>query len=199
MPKVNLLPREELITKPLGRFLKWAFSYGRYIIISVELVVFLIFFSRFIYDRQLNDLNDVIEQKQSIIASAADFEKRFRGFQDKINYINQLDTNRSLYLDTITLLKQITPGQVSYDTVSFSDYSLSLTGSASTNESFAQYLAQLKKTEDFTSIALENLSKEEDSEEITFTVSITFARPEVPIITGMDAGNLDEEIIDEAI
>ena len=88
MPKVNLLPREELITKPLGRFLKWAFSYGRYIIISVELVVFLIFFSRFIYDRQLNDLNDVIEQKQSIIASAADFEKRFRGFQDKINYIN---------------------------------------------------------------------------------------------------------------
>src|SRR3989344_9255692 len=98
MPKVNLLPKEELETKPFGRFLKWALSYGRYIIVTVELIVFLVFFSRFIYDRELADLNDKIEQKQAIVASAQEFEDRFRAIQNHILYIETLDADRRTYL-----------------------------------------------------------------------------------------------------
>ncbi|MCR4263200.1 MAG: PilN domain-containing protein [Candidatus Roizmanbacteria bacterium] len=182
MPKVNLLPKEELETKPFGRFLKWALSYGRYIIVSVELIVFLVFFSRFIYDRELADINDKIEQKQAIIASAQEFENRFRAVQDHISYVETLDENRRIYLEILDTLERTTPVQVSFNTVSFSEESLTLEGFAVNNESFAQLLAQLKTIDTFTSISLDSLTEDEENEDILeFTLTISFEKVE-PVI-----------------
>ena len=181
MSKINLLPKDALESKPLGRFLEWALSYGRYIIITVELVVFLVFFSRFIYDRKLADLNDKIEQKQAIVASAQQFEKEFRYVQDVISYIETLDTDRQKYLEILATLERITPIQVSYDSLSFSENSISLQGSALNNESFAQLLVQLKNVETFSRVSLDSFAKEEDiDDEITFVMSIDIAsKPEI--------------------
>ncbi len=173
MPKINLLPKEELNTRPIGRFLKWILSYGRYIITSVELVVFLVFFSRFIYDQKLADLKDEIEQKQAIVASASQFEHTFRLTQDKIAYIKSIDKDRLLYIQVLDILKKITPVQVSFDSVSFEENTLLLNGFAQTNESFAQFLAQLKKIDIFTSVTLDSLEKIEDEEQgIVFKCTI---------------------------
>lgn len=179
MPKVNLLPKEELETKPFGRFLKWALSYGRYIIVTVELIVFLVFFSRFIFDRELANINDKIEQKQAIIASAQEFEDRFRAIQDHISYVETLDTDRRIYLDILDTLERITPVQVSYNSVSFSEESLTLQGFANNNESFAQLLAQLKIIDTFTAISLDSLSENEENEDmLDFSLTISFAKIE---------------------
>jgi hypothetical protein len=69
MPKqeINLLPREEFEKKPIGKFLTWALSIGRYIIIFTELIVILAFLSRFKLDRDLSDLNQSIREKQAVI------------------------------------------------------------------------------------------------------------------------------------
>jgi len=182
MPKVNLLPKEELETKPFGRFLRWALSYGRYIIVTVELIVFLVFFSRFIYDRELADLNDKIEQKQAIVASAQEFEDRFRAIQNHILYIETLDADRRTYLEILDTLEQTTPVQVSFDAVSFAEKSLTLEGFAVSNESFAQLLAQLKNIDTFTSISLDSLEEDEENEDIlNFTLTISFEKTEPEI------------------
>jgi Tfp pilus assembly protein PilN len=179
MPKVNLLPKEELEQMPLGRFLKWALSYGRYIIICVELVVFMVFFSRFIYDRQLAELNDEIDQKQAIVASAQQFEKKFRSVQSHISYVEALDKDRKLYFDTITTLEEITPIQVTYTTVTFQNLELALEGEALNNESFAQLLAQLKKNDSFSTITLNSLEKDEEKENsIVFNITIVIKSSE---------------------
>ena len=174
MPRVNLLPKEELETKPFGRVLKWSLSYGRYIIITVELVVFLVFFSRFIFDRQLADLNDDIEQKQAIIASAQEFEKEFRAIQDRLSYVEILESDRRQYMDLLSTLKRITPQDVVYQSIEFGDGQLTLEGIASNNEGFAQFLAQIKNVDEFSVTSLDSLSKEEEEEIITFSVAITY-------------------------
>ncbi|MBI4137035.1 PilN domain-containing protein [Candidatus Roizmanbacteria bacterium] len=195
MPKVNLLPKEELETKPFGRFLKWALSYGRYIIVTVELIVFLVFFSRFIYDRELADINDKIEQKQAIIASAQEFEDRFRAIQKNISYIETLDEERKVYLEILDTLEQTTPVQVSFSSVAFSEKSLTLEGFAVNNESFAQLLAQLKNIDAFTSISLDSLSEDEENEDVLeFSLTISFEKVEPePVIqpdsTGTEGGS----------
>jgi hypothetical protein len=65
MPKkeINLLPKEEFEKKPLGKFLVWALSIGRYIVIFTELIVILAFLSRFKLDRDLADLNQSVREK----------------------------------------------------------------------------------------------------------------------------------------
>ena len=193
MPKVNLLPKEELETKPFGRFLKWALSYGRYIIVTVELIAFLVFFSRFIYDRELADINDKIEQKQAIIASAQEFEDRFRTIQEHISYIETLDEDRRVYLEILDTLERTTPVQVSFNTVSFTEKSLTLDGFAVSNESFAQLLAQLKTVDTFTSISLDSLTEDEENEDILeFTLTISFEKVEPKIQNPVDSSNTEE-------
>src|SRR3989344_7187965 len=98
MSKVNLLPKEELEKKTLGKFLKWILTYGRYTIISVEMVVFMVFFSRFIFDQQLAELQDSIEQKQAIAAAAQDFEKHINSVQFKLQKENNLRLKGRVYL-----------------------------------------------------------------------------------------------------
>src|SRR3989344_5182969 len=119
MVKVNLLTKDALEKNTLGKFLAWTLSYGRYIIISVELVVFLVFFSRFFYDQQLADLHDTIEQKQAIVASAADFERTIRDIQNRIKQVKSLDRGRLLYMTALDDLKQIMPTSMNFSELRF--------------------------------------------------------------------------------
>ena len=53
---INLLPKTEFELSFWGRFIKWALSTGRYIIILTELVVIIAFMSRFKLDRDASDV-----------------------------------------------------------------------------------------------------------------------------------------------
>lgn len=161
MVKVNLLPKEDLDKKAIGKFLKWTLSYGRYIIISVEMVVFLVFFSRFRFDQQLADLNDEIEQKQAIVASAADFEQRVRTIQKRIEQVKTLNNGRTIYLTVLARLKEITPVEMVFTELTFDKEELIITGQANTNESFAKFFTTLKTDALFSEIILENVEKQD--------------------------------------
>ena len=64
MPKkdINLLPREEFEQKTVGRFLIWALTVGRWIVIVTELIVITAFLSRFKLDRDLANLYEKIRE-----------------------------------------------------------------------------------------------------------------------------------------
>lgn len=180
MPKVNLLPREDLDKKAIGKFLKWILSYGRYIIITVELVVFLVFFSRFIYDRQLADLRDEITQKQAIVASASDFEKKIRSIHHRIDQAKSLDKSRLEYLTILHTLEQLTPQDITFHEILLKEATLSLTGSALTNESFAKFLLNLKSTEKLSNVSLDEVGRDEETGLLLFQTTMTI--PELATI-----------------
>jgi Tfp pilus assembly protein PilN len=198
MVKVNLLPREDIEKHAIGKFLKWTLSYGRYIIISVELVVFLVFFSRFIYDQRLADLNERIEQKQAIVASASDFELRIRAIQHRIEQVKTLNEGRTIYLEVLEKLKTIVPVEMTFTNIEFKEETISIEGQTLTNESFAKFIIALKADELFSEIAVESVGKtdpdsrnavEDDGPEddiIEFTISgviegYPLAQPTPPI------------------
>lgn len=175
-PKVNLLPKEELEKRPLGKVLKWMLSYGRYIVISVELVVLLVFFSRFIYDRKLADLNDAIEQKQAIVTAAKDLETTIRSFQDTIKKIKTLEDKRSTYLTLINKLKEVSPKEVRYSDISMDQQQMTLTGEALTNAGFARLITTFKGDASFTEIKIQSLKKNKDTGLLEFSTALTFSK-----------------------
>ena len=60
---IDLLKQKPIEERFLGRFLEWALSYGRYIIIGTQIIVLLAFFSRFKLDQELSDLHERIDEK----------------------------------------------------------------------------------------------------------------------------------------
>lgn len=168
---INLLPKEDLEKKPLGKFLKWILSYGRYIIISVELIVLLVFFSRFVLDRKLNDLNDSIEQKQAIIVSAAQLENNIRDLHKKLELIKDLEAGRNVYIKIVDYLKDFTPKDVSYTSIDFNNEDISLNGASATKTSFANLLSILKDNEELEQIDLKEVKRNEEEDLIEFQVS----------------------------
>lgn len=172
MPKreINLLPREEFEKKPLGRFLTWALSAGRYIVIFTELIVLIAFLSRFKLDRDLSDLYDKIQAKQAQITAQSDFEKEFRAFQAKLETIKTLQKDQTQGEEIVAAVAQAIPNDVSLDNLSFSEEDIRLTGIALSDTGLGGFVSNLSVSEKFTAISIANITKEA-GESIRFTIS----------------------------
>src|SRR3990172_11267317 len=91
---VNLLPPSEFESSFWGKFLKWAVSGGRYIIIVTELIVILAFLSRFKLDKEISELNEEIQGKVSVLEAELPIEKEFRGQQRKLSAADEILNSR---------------------------------------------------------------------------------------------------------
>lgn len=177
MSKINLLPKEEFDRKSYGKFLKWVLTYGRYIIISVELVVFLVFFSRFIFDQQLAELQEEIEQKQSIVASAKKFEQEISSIQNRLAQVKTFEAERSSYMTILQKLKSITPVDIVFTRIVFDGNDIILSGEALTNESFAKFITSLTNEPTCREITITTLEKDIDAGSLVFTTTAKIAGP----------------------
>lgn len=173
MPKsqINLLPREEFEKKPLGKFLIWALSVGRWIVIFTELVVILAFLSRFKLDRDISDLHEKIRQKQARIQSTQTFEQDFRFFQKRISEIKNLETKQIWVTSILSEISQITPVDVAFSNFSFGEESIKLTGTALSEEGLGSFLAGLAASPTFSDINLSSVSKKTEEAGIRFTLT----------------------------
>src|SRR5258706_9366482 len=74
----------------LDRFLNWALSIGRVVVIVTEAVALTAFLYRFNLDRQIIDLHSRINQEQIIVKLLNNNETTFRSLQDRLSLINKL-------------------------------------------------------------------------------------------------------------
>lgn len=171
--KINLLPQEEFAKSTFGRVLSWALSGFRVIVIVVELVVMAAFLSRFWLDAKINDLNDVIRQKQALIAAQSEFEKTFRDIQKRITVygeVKAIATTPSAELEKITVFL---PLDVSLSSFSFSEGKIQIKGVAGSEISIAQLMANLEGTNQYKEVFLTSVGNDPKNEAlIAFTLEL---------------------------
>ncbi len=156
---VNLLGEQDLARTPLGRIVSWATTYGRYIMIGTEVVVLLVFISRFSLDRKLTDLKEEINQKQAIIAANQDFENEFRSLQDQIGKIRTLLTLQEKPLILLEELHILLPPDVYFESIDLTPEKLVIKGVAGTTLGFSQFLANLNASKNLTQIEINDIKK----------------------------------------
>lgn len=156
---INLLGSSKQELSPFGRIVTWVTTYGRYIMISTEMVVLIAFISRFSLDRQLTDLKDEIAQKQDIITYNQDLESSFRQTQDALTKIKVLLDTQKKPTDTIQTLHTLLPQGTYFQNLSITKGKVTSQLTSLTVQSFSQFLLNLNATKALTNIEIGTVDK----------------------------------------
>lgn len=187
---INLLPRDPFFSTILGKILRWALSAGRYIVIFTELVVIMSFLSRFTLDRQVTDLNGVIEKKRQIILSYGDLEDKFRTVQEKINQYQQTDQETNI-VDTFTHLSAVIPEGITLNELAIRPTNVTISGSTLSQTAFNLLINNMQLSSDFHNIHVSEIESGDDDEGITFNI-----KADTKIVQKIQAKSNNNEKVD---
>ncbi len=160
--RINLLPKDKFESSAAGKFLKWATSAGRAVVVLSEFVVICAFLSRFYFDTQLANLFDDIKQKKAIVAAAADFEEQFRQIQDKTQIIKALLAQESRPSVLISEISQLLPADVSLTGVNLEGKTITLNGYCLTTSGLRWFLTGLNQHPQLSQVTLSSLSSRKE-------------------------------------
>jgi Tfp pilus assembly protein PilN len=171
--QINLLAQDEFEGSTMGRILLWALSTFRIIVIATEMVVMIAFLSRFWLDARNVDLNDLIKQKQAVLAETSDFEKEFRGIQKKLKIFSALSTDERPITGYLTTISSYLPADTSLASYSYSGGTIQVKGKAISEAGIAQFIINLTDSGSFNTVEMINLdSSVQEASLLTFTLRI---------------------------
>ncbi len=151
---VNLLPQSEFEQTFWGRFLKWAISTGRYILILVELVVIIAFLSRFKLDKDMSDLSDNIAGKKAVLDAAYSSEQNFRFTQSRLSAAGTMLSSQIGAKRILETMTSYVPPQVNLTKLDLQPNLVTVSGQASTKDGLAILLARMTADRNWKSIDL---------------------------------------------
>lgn len=169
--RVNLLPQDDFERSFVGKTLRWSLSAGKSIVILTEFVVILAFLSRFKLDRDLNDLNEEVIYKQAVVESYAATEDEMRALQDRLDVIDQADSDTLGASEALVKLMANTPLDVRYERVDLSRTSMTLIGMAGSERGFAALLNSIRQSGDWTQISLGDIEFSQRQGGVIFTIN----------------------------
>jgi Tfp pilus assembly protein PilN len=157
---INLLGQQDLEHTPWGRIVSWATTYGRYIMITTEIVVLLAFISRFSLDRKLTDLTEETNQKQAIIDANLSFEKEVKSVQANLATAKQLISTQSKPIVLVTMMETMLPPDVYLSSIDLTGSKMSVAAIAGTTAGFSQFLANLGASKELKNVSLGDINRQ---------------------------------------
>ena len=174
---INFIKQDAWQKTSLGRFLKWALTYGRYIVIFTELIVILAFLSRFKFDRDLTDLKEEVQNKTVVINSASALEQDFRLLKEKIGFLQTVDVEALASNDVFKKLASALPSEVAISKLDCTYDKLSFEATSVSENGLATLLYSLKKTQFFKNIDLKNVTSDPERQSgLSFEVLLEIDR-----------------------
>lgn len=171
---VNLLQQEGSINSPFNRIMMWITTYGRYIMITTELIVLIAFASRFSLDRKLSDLKENIMEKQEILEANKELEQEIRDVQNKISLTKTFIQNQSQPVDTVVLMQMLMPQGTHLSNLVINEDKVTSNVIADTSDSFSKFMTNFSTTK---TLAETEISKvEKGTEGIQFSLSAKLKR-----------------------
>lgn len=170
--KINLLPREEFLVSTAGRILAWILSSFRIIVIVTEILVMLAFLSRFWLDAQNTDLNELIKQKQAVLAASLSFEKEFRDIQARLKVFSEFSEDEGVIASSLSTISASIPPDIFLESIYFGDSGVVVQGTSTSEISIQQFIVNLNSRKAFEKIALEDIRSKKEEQLLLFRITI---------------------------
>lgn len=171
---LNLLHPKEAPAKLPERFLKWLITYGRFIVIFVEVIVVTAFLTRFKLDADLDDLKRQINLDLPYIEGLSTDEALIKQTQNKLALIDTTYLNGDKWQETVVGLADQTPLSVTFTGLLLEEkdetsVNFRITGFTPSNSDLGIFLNNLRNQEGFREINLANISF--DQQQILFAIT----------------------------
>lgn len=178
---INLVPQERFKEEPVSKFLSWAESAGKVIVVLTEALVLMVFFARFRIDAQILDLKQEMTAKAQLLQSLSGFEQEFKDLQASLQNFEALSAKLYSPDPVLSLIEKNIPQDVSLQSLQISPQKVVLLGISSSYNSVSIFWQNLKKElPQDGEVSLTNLGrqasevgeKEGESPMISFTIEI---------------------------
>ncbi len=156
-PRVNLLPSDRFEFSKTGKFLNWALTTGRYLVVATELIVTMAFLSRFWFDKVLTDLREQRLQREIVVDSYKNFESEFLSVQSGFNFVKQTTDSSLRSEEELNAINGLTPKGVDYIQIQIAPTKTSLSGFAASASDFSSLLSGLEAQDRFLEITVKEL------------------------------------------
>lgn len=168
-PSVNLLKTKG--NSFADRFISWALTIGRMVIILTETIALTAFLYRFILDRQIIDQKDQIAQKAAQIKLFDKNEKEYRNLQDRLQLISQLQNQASKETILIKDVLGAASSGILFNTVSVSSESIHVDTNVQSVAALTSFVNKLKQNPQIASVSIDKIENKTLS--ATIVVGIT--------------------------
>lgn len=173
---LNLLYSQGAGNKLPIRFIRWLISYGRFIVVVVEIVVVSAFVYRFKLDADLANIKEQINEQIPYIESLSVNEAKIQQTNLRLSVIKKTYAASVKWHDILSKILRNTPTSIKFTNLSLeaaestnTPYPFKISAQATTNNAVAVFLARLKKEDGFFDINLTSIALEEG--QIVFTVT----------------------------
>lgn len=171
---LNLLHPKEAPAKLPERFLKWLITYGRFIVIIVEVIVVAAFLTRFKLDADLDNLKTKINQDLPYVEGLEPDEALIKQTQSKLALIDKVYQNSAKWQEVVVDVSSLVPQSVIFSGLSLEEkdeqsVNFRISGTTISNSDLGIFLNSLRKTEGFKEVTLASIAFEQN--QIVFTIS----------------------------
>lgn len=166
---IDLVKNKSNLTDEL---IKWALTFGRLLIILVEIVAFSAFIYRFSLDRKIIDLNDKIKQSQAIIASTKTREDTYRSLQERIATIEMISTTGNINEKILNDIVNITPPEISYRSLLIDDGKIDMDLNVISVSALTSFMQSLKDYPQVSSVAIIGIDNESSSNSVIVKINV---------------------------
>lgn len=170
---VNLLPRSDYGATWWGRFLGWALSAGRYIIILTELVVILAFLSRFKLDKDHSELAERIAGKKNVLEALAASEREFIRTRSRLEATGEMMKLQPAFSEVVGEVETTVPGGVKFSSLSILGKTMVVTGTANSEADLGIFLRENSQKNRWKTVELENVAANRETG-IKFAMRVRF-------------------------
>jgi hypothetical protein len=155
LPSINLVKNRQ--TPLFDRFLNWALTIGRLIVITTEVVAIIVFIYRFSLDEKLANIHSAIKQKQNIVFALKNDEDRYRNLQDRITIASDFSAKGTKSSQTIIDVANLIPSQIGINNLILNKDQIKINISTSSVLSLENFVDSLKNYRNIKSISIDNI------------------------------------------
>lgn len=171
---INLLKKKGVGI--IDRFISWALTIGRLLVIITETVALAAFLYRFSLDRHLVDLHDEIKIKQTVITATKDSEQSYRNLQDRLLLSSRLTQNEN---QTVALLQNIysrEKNDLQINTINIAEGHIKIEAVMHSISTLTNFVEALKAYPIINSVSLDRIEDRTSNGSISITMTAKFKK-----------------------
>jgi Tfp pilus assembly protein PilN len=170
---INFVPEDADFKASLPQQLfRLMLTKGKTLIILTEIVVLVVFFSRFKLETDISDLSEEIKNKSVLVESAIPLQREYAVLQEQTETLENIYSQQTDWSKVIKSFDEQLPYGVIMNSVSYSGKEVNMSGTVDTAASFGKLIQVLNKNNNVEEVILGGSSYDTETKTYDFDLNL---------------------------